>query len=148
MALYNSTTMDGSSNLPSNSHAAMVLEHRCAVVFATAASLTTADTLVLGKLPAGYIIDSINADTEGVAGLSLSFQQTDSLTAPTKTTVLAADLSVASAGQKTAVMNLAAIRLQGENIPMNVVAKVVGTGSMAAGKEIGVTIKYRSRQSI
>lgn len=148
MALYNSDTMDGSSNLPSNSHAGIVMEHRCAVVFPTATALTAADTLVLGKVPVGYIIDSINADSEGIAGLSLAISQVDNVSAPIKSLVLADDLSVVNAGRQNATMKLAAIRAKGENIPMILIAKVVGSGSLAAGKEIGVTVKYRSRQSV
>jgi len=134
------------SNLPALSTAGNLMTHRCAVVFDVAASLTAADTFLLGQLPAGYIVDDVLADGEGIAGLSLSVTQTDSLTAPSYTLVLADDISLVTAGRVAGAMKLNAVRSAGYGQNQYLVAKVVGTGTLAKGKEIGVTIKYRYRQ--
>lgn len=148
MAQFNSESYDGMSNLPTNSHAGMVMSHRCAITFPVAATLVAGDKLVLGVLPAGYTVQSITADTDGIAGLSVNVVQADSLidAGATKTT-LAPTVSLVTAGGNVAgVMSKDAVRFKGSNNNLFLVAEVAVGGAVAKGAEVGVTFGYRYRQ--
>ncbi|HRA30282.1 MAG TPA: hypothetical protein PLT61_12195, partial [Acinetobacter johnsonii] len=64
MAQHQSDSYIGLSNLPTNSHGGMLMSHRCAVSFAVATTLVAGDLLVLGRLPAGFTVESVKADSD------------------------------------------------------------------------------------
>lgn len=148
MAQFNSDSHDGMSSLPTNSHGGMVMTHRCAVIFPVNATLVAGDKLVLGKLPAGYTVQAITADTDGITGLSVNVVQADSLidAGATKTT-LAPTVSLANAGGNVAgVMSKDAVRFKGLDKNLFLVAEVAVGGAVTKGQEVGVTVSYRYRQ--
>ena len=98
MAQYFSESHEGMSSLPTNSHGGMLMRHRCAIVFAVGATLAAKDQLVLGVLPAGYTIDEITADSDGIAGLSVNVVQAEGLAQSDAKTTLASAISLAAAG--------------------------------------------------
>lgn len=146
MAQFNSDSYEGMSSLPTNSHAGMVMTHRCAIIFPVAVTLVAGDKLVLGTLPAGYTVQSVNADTDGIAGLSVNVVQADTLEAGAVKTTLASAVSLATDGIVAGTMTKAGIRLKGSNDNLYLVADVAVGGAVAAGKEVGVTFSYRYRQ--
>lgn len=147
MAQFNSDSHDGMSSLPTNSHGGMVMTHRCAVIFPVNATLVAGDKLVLGKLPAGYTVQAITADTDGITGLSVNVVQADSLidAGATKTT-LASGVSLVTAGGVAGTLTKDAIRFKGLDKNLFLVAEVAVGGAVTKGQEVGVTVSYRYRQ--
>ncbi|ENV00945.1 hypothetical protein [Acinetobacter variabilis] len=147
MAQFVSDSLEGLSNLPTNSHAGMVMTHRCAITFAVAATLVAGDKLVLGKLPVGYTVQDVRADSDGITGLSVNVVQASSLDGDATKLTLAAGLSLATeGGDIQGTLTKAAARFKGENTMQYLVAEVAVGGSVTAGKEIGITFDYRYRQ--
>lgn len=147
MAQFSSDSHDGMSSLPTNSHGGMVMTHRCAVIFPVNATLAIGDKLVLGKLPAGYTVQNVTADTDGIAGLSVNVVQADSLidAGATKTT-LASGVSLVTEGGVAGTLSKAAIRFKGVDQNLFLVAEVAAGGAVTKGQEVGVTVSYRYRQ--
>lgn len=147
MAQFNSDSHDGMSSLPTNSHGGMVMTHRCAVIFPVNATLVAGDKLVLGKLPAGYTVQNVTADTDGITGLSVNVVQADSLidAGATKTT-LASGVSLVTAGGVAGTLTKDAIRFKGLDKNLFLVAEVAVGGAVTKGQEVGVTVSYRYRQ--
>lgn len=147
MAQFSSDSHDGLSNLPTNSHGGMVMTHRCAVIFPVAATLAIGDKLVLGKLPAGYTVQGITADTDGVTGLSVNVVQANSLVdAGAVKLTLASGVSLVTAGGVSGTLTKDAIRFKGANEDLYLVAEVAAGGAVTKGLEVGVTVTYRYRQ--
>lgn len=149
MAQFNSDSFEGLSNLPTNSHGGMVMSHRCAVIFPVNATVAIGDKFVLGKLPAGYTVQDITADTDGITGLTVNVVQTNSLidAGATKIT-LAPSISLATAGGEIAgTLSKDAVRFKGSNNDLFLVAEVTAGGSVTKGQEVGVTVTYRYRQA-
>lgn len=146
MAQYFSESHKGMSSLPTNSHGGMLMRHRCAIVFAVGAALTVKDQLVLGVLPAGYTIDEITADSDGIAGLSVNVVQAEGLAQSDAKTTLASAISLAAAGGVAGKVTKDAIRFKGTDKGLYLVAEVTAGGSVTAGQEVGVTFTYRYRQ--
>jgi len=146
MAQHQSDSYIGLSNLPTNSHGGMLMSHRCAVSFAVATTLVAGDLLVLGRLPAGFTVESVKADSDVV--LAFDVIQTDSLNKLTEKDelVLAKDLNP-NANQVDGTMELKAIRAKGKDTDRFLVAKITTGGALTAGKEVGVTFHYRYRQT-
>ncbi len=147
MAQFNSDSHDGMSSLPTNSHGGMVMTHRCAVIFPVNVTLVAGDKLVLGKLPAGYTVQAITADTDGITGLSVNVVQADSLidAGATKTT-LASGVSLVTAGGVAGTLTKDAIRFKGLDKNLFLVAEVAVGGAVTKGQEVGLTVSYRYRQ--
>lgn len=143
---YSSDSLDGLSNLPTNSHGGMVMSHRCAVIFPVAATLAIGDQLVLGKLPAGYTVQDVKADTDGIVGLSVNVVQADTLGAGAVKLTLATGVSLVTAGGVDGTLTKDAIRFKGENEDLYLVAEVAAGGDVTKGAEVGVTFTYRYRQ--
>lgn len=146
MAQFNSDSYEGMSSLPTNSHGGMVMAHRSLVKFPVETVLAIGDKLVMGVLPEGYTIDSVSADSDGFAGLSVDVVQADSLDVGAVELSLAAGISLATAGRVNGAMTMNAVRYQGSDQRKYIVAKVAAGGTVTAGKEIGLTIQYRYRQ--
>ena len=147
MAQFNSDSHEGLSNLPTNSHGGMVMAHRCAVSFAVAVTLVAGDKLVLGQLPAGYTVQDLTADSDGIAGLSVNVVQADSLESDAEKLTLASGISLGTAGGEIAgTLTKDAVRFKGDNNNLYLVAEVAGGGSVTKGQEVGVTVSYRYRQ--
>lgn len=147
MAQFNSDSHEGLSNLPTNSHGGMVMSHRCAITFAVAATLVAGDKLVLGQLPAGYTVQDLTADSDGIAGLTVDVVQADSLESGATKLTLASGISLATAGGEIAgTLTKDAVRFKGDNNTLYLVAEVVDGGSVTKGQEVGVTVSYRYRQ--
>ena len=146
MAQYFSESHEGMSSLPTNSHGGMLMRHRCAIVFAVGATLAAKDQLVLGVLPAGYTIDEITADSDGIAGLSVNVVQAEGLAQSDAKTTLASAISLANAGGVAGTVTKDAIRFKGTDKGLYLVAEVAEGGSVTAGQEVGVTFTYRYRQ--
>ena len=147
MAQFNSDSHEGLSNLPTNSHGGMVMTHRCAVTFAVAATLVAGDKLVLGQLPAGYTVQGITADSDGITGLSVDVVQADGLASGDAKLALSSGVSLATAGGAIAApLTKDAVRFKGSNNNLYLVAEVKVGGSVTKGKEVGVTVSYRYRQ--
>lgn len=147
MAQFSSDSYDGLSNLPTNSHGGMVMSHRCAVIFPVATTLVVGDKLVLGKLPAGYTVQDISADTDGVTGLSVNVVQANSLVdAGAVKLTLATGVSLVTAGGVAGKLTKDAIRFKGSNEDLFLVAEVAVGGAATKGLEVGVTFTYRYRQ--
>lgn len=140
-----SDSMEGMASLPTNSHAAMLMGHRCAVVVFLATALAAGDLIHLGKLPNDYTIEGIKADSDGIAGLTADIILIDP-TDETKVIEIAKGVSFVDAGQVVADLTLEATRFKGFNQNAIIAAKVVGAGSLDKGKEIGVSIEYKYRQ--
>lgn len=147
MAQFNSDSHEGLSNLPTNSHGGMVMSHRCAVVFTVAATIAIGDKFVLGVLPAGYTVQGITADSDGITGLSVNLVQAEGLGASDAKLALSSGVSLATAGGAIAApLTKDAARFKGSNNNLYLVAEVTAGGSVIAGKEVGVTVSYRYRQ--
>lgn len=147
MAQFVSDSLEGLSNLPTNSHAGMVMTHRCAIAFTVAATLAAGDKLVLGKLPVGYTVQDVRADSDGIAGLSVNVVQADSLESGAVKTTLAAGVSLATeGGDIQGTLTKAAARFKGANTELFLVAEVAEGGSVTVGQEVGITFDYRYRQ--
>ena len=146
MAQFSSDSLEGMSSLPTNSHGGMVMGHRCVVKFPVQTVLAIGDKLVMGVLPEGYTIDSVSADSDGFAGLSVDVVQADSLAAGATELTLASAISLATAGRVAGTMTMNAVRYQGSDKRKFIVAKVAAGGTVTAGKEIGLTVQYRYRQ--
>ncbi len=146
MAQFNSDSYEGMSSLPTNSHAGMVMSHRCAITFAVATTLVAGDKLVLGVLPAGYTVQGVSADTDGIAGLSVNVVQANTLGAGAVKTTLASGVSLVTAGGVSGTLTKDAIRFKGSNENLYLVAEVAEGGAVTKGSEVGVTISYRYRQ--
>ena len=141
---YFSDSHEGMSSLPTNSHAAMLMSHRCAVVFTVAEALVAGDLIYLGKLPNGYTIESLRIDSDGVVGLTADILQINDTTSAE--IELSKAVSFVDAGIASAPLSLAAVRLKGDYHASDIVAKIVGGGSVTKGKQLGVTITYKYRQ--
>lgn len=146
MAQYFSESHEGMSSLPTNSHGGMLMRHRCAIVFAVGATLAAKDQLVLGVLPAGYTIDEITADSDGIAGLSVNVVQAEGLAESDAKTTLASAISLATAGGVAGTVTKDAIRFKGTDKGLYLVAEVAEGGNVTVGQEVGVTFTYRYRQ--
>ncbi len=146
MAQYFSESHEGMSSLPTNSHGGMLMRHRCAIVFAVGATLAAKDQLVLGVLPAGYTIDEITADSDGITGLSVNVVQAEGLAQSDAKTTLASAISLAAAGGVAGKVTKDAIRFKGTDKGLYLVAEVAEGGNVTAGQEVGVTFTYRYRQ--
>lgn len=145
MAQFLSDSFEGMSSLPTNSHGGMVMTHRCAIIFPVAATLAVNDKLVLGILPAGYTIDSIKGDTDGIVGLSVTVSQADDL-ALTNKKILTSAISLVVAGGVDGKLTKDAIRFKGANKPLYLVAEVTAGGAVTAKQEVGITFQYHYRQ--
>lgn len=146
MAQYFSESHEGMSSLPTNSHGGMLMRHRCAIAFVVGGTLAAKDQLVLGVLPAGYTIDEITADSDGIAGLSVNVVQAEGLAESDAKTTLASGISLATAGGVAGTVTKDAIRFKGTDKGLYLVAEVVAGGDVTAGQEVGVTFTYRYRQ--
>lgn len=146
MAQFLSDSFEGMSSLPTNSHGGMVMAHRCAIVFSVAATLAANDKLVLGILPAGYTIDSIKADTDGITGLTVDVVQAEDLALVTGKKVLASGVSLVTAGGVDGKLTKDAIRFKGSDKPLYLVAQVAVGGTVTAKQEVGITFQYHYRQ--
>lgn len=147
MAQFVSDSHIGLGNLPTNSHAGMVMTHRCAITFAVAATLVAGDKLVLGKLPVGYTVQDVRADSDGITGLSVNVVQASSLDGDATKLTLASGVSLATeGGDIQGTLTKAAARFKGNDTALYLVAEVAAGGSVTAGKEIGITFDYRYRQ--
>ncbi|WP_446892630.1 hypothetical protein [Acinetobacter sp. NS4_7] len=146
MAQYFSESHEGMSSLPTNSHGGMLMRHRCAIAFVVGGTLAAKDQLVLGVLPAGYTIDEITADSDGIAGLKVNVVQAEGLAESDAKTTLASAISLATAGGVAGTVTKDAIRFKGTDKGLYLVAEVVEGGNVTAGQEVGVTFTYRYRQ--
>ena len=140
-----SDSMEGMSSLPTNSHAAMLMVHRCAASVAVKTTLATDDLIHLGKLPNGYTVEGIKADSDGIAGLTADIILIDP-NDESKIIELAKGVSFINAGQTIGTLTLNAVRFKGFNQNSIIAAKVVEGGELTKGKEVGVTIEYKYRQ--
>ena len=146
MAQYFSESHEGMSSLPTNTHGGMLMRHRCAIAFVVGGTLAAKDQLVLGVLPAGYTIDEITADSDGIAGLSVNVVQAEGLAESDAKTTLASGISLANAGGVAGTVTKDAIRFKGTDKGLYLVAEVAAGGNVTAGQEVGVTFTYRYRQ--
>lgn len=140
-----SDSMEGMSSLPTNSHAAMVMSHRCVFLATIATALVAGDLIHLGKLPNDYTIEGIKADSDGFVGLTADIILIDP-TDEAKVIEIAKGVSFVDAGQVTGALTLAATRFKGFKQNAIIAAKIVGAGSIGLGKEVGVTVQYKYRQ--
>lgn len=145
MAQYNSDSFEGMSSLPTNSHAAMVMAHRCAMPFTVATALAVGDLIYLGALPVGYTIEGIKVDSDGIAELKADILLLDPENNNAETKVVTG-ASFIDAGVATQVLDLKATRHKGTEHKLHIVAKVTAAASVAKGQEIGVTVQYKYRQ--
>lgn len=145
MAQFNSESFEGMSSLPTNSHGGMLMRHRCAIRFAVQTVIAEGDNLVLARLPAGYVIDQITVDTDGITGLAVNLVQKETVEAVEKTT-LASAVDLATAGVADVKVEKDAIRFDGSDQSLYLVAEATAGGTFAVGDEVGVTFSYRYRQ--
>lgn len=157
MAKYFSDSHVGYSSLPTNSHAGIVMAHRCVVPFPVDTKLVAGDQLVLGVLGNGYTIDSIKGYSDGIPGLELKIMTVDSIDGATSTMDLVERLDISKPAQVTGELTLDAVKDRGVNAPRYLVAEVINTNgeeepgvssvSITKGQEIGITFDYRFRQA-
>ncbi|WP_394661398.1 hypothetical protein [uncultured Acinetobacter sp.] len=145
--IINAPSYENRSTLPFSTNTGVVLQHRCALVFSIATALAANDLIVLGTLKEGYKPVSVKADSDGIANLTADILLVDDLENPATTITVASGLSFVDDGIKDGVLTKAALRYKGLEKPMYLVAKIVDASNAGLGKEIGVTLSYRYRQS-
>ncbi|WP_151721059.1 hypothetical protein [Acinetobacter ursingii] len=135
------------STLPFSTNTGVVLQHRSSLKFAIATALAVNDLIVLGTFKEGYRPVSVKADSDGIAALTADILLVDDIEQPTTTITVASGVSFVDDGIQDGVLTKAALRYKGLEMPMYLVAKVKAAANAAVGKEIGVTLSYRYRQS-